>query len=79
MAGLLKNRRLMKSEKGSVMMEYLILNLIFITVCAAAGGILFGDAFFFPGNARNGNYGIIGNSFIRHYNMVLNIVSMPYP
>ena len=79
MAGLLKNRRLMKSEKGSVMMEYLILNLIFITVCAAAGGILFGDAFFFPKKANNGNYGSLGNAFIKHYNVVLNIVSMPYP
>ena len=79
MAGLLKNRRSMKSEKGSVMMEYLILNLVFITLSAAVGGIFFGEAFFTPGSAGKGNYGVIGNSFIKHYDMVLHLVSMPYP
>lgn len=26
-----------------------------------------------------GRYGLLGSAFIRHYNMVLDIVSMPYP
>ena len=26
-----------------------------------------------------GHYGLLGSAFIRHYNMVLDIVSMPYP
>ena len=73
------NKKLIKSEKGSVMMEYLVLNLIFILTYVTIGGAFFGDVFFAPGSAILGNYGILGNSFIRHYNMMLDLISMPYP
>ena len=65
-----KNRRIARSEKGSVMMEYLILNLGVIAALVASAH------FFVPGS---GNYGNLGDAFIAHWNMVLNIVSMPYP
>ena len=70
MARTIKNRKLIKSEKGSVMMEYLILNLGFFVILAVAAH------FFLPEDA---GYGGLGNAFLAHYNMVLDIVSMPYP
>ena len=70
MAKTVKNRKLIKSEKGSVMMEYLILNLGFFVILAVAAH------FFLPGDT---GYGGLGNAFLAHYNMVLDIVSMPYP
>ena len=66
----LTNKKLIKSEKGSVMMEYLILNLGFFVILAVAAH------FFLPGDT---GYGGLGNAFLSHYNMVLDIVSMPYP
>ena len=66
----LTNKKLIKSEKGSVMMEYLILNLGFFVILAV------GAHFFLPGDT---GYGGLGNAFLAHYNMVLDIVSMPYP
>ena len=64
------NKKLIKSEKGSVMMEYLILNFGFFVILAVAAH------FFLPGDT---GYGGLGNAFLAHYNMVLDIVSMPYP
>ena len=66
----LMNKKLINSEKGSVMMEYLILNLGFFVILAVAAH------FFLPGDT---GYGGLGNAFLAHYNMVLDIVSMPYP
>ena len=66
----LTNKKLIKSEKGSVMMEYLILNLGFFVILAVAAH------FFLPGDT---GYGGLENAFLAHYNMVLDIVSMPYP
>ena len=95
-----KNNQLIKSEKGSVMMEYLILNLGFFVVLALAAHFTFPDfsnkniynynaatgEFTQDGNTGDANkgggygqYGLLGSAFIRHYNMVLDIVSMPYP
>ena len=96
----LTNKKLIKSEKGSVMMEYLILNLGFFLVLALAAHFVLpgfenqniykydpvtgqisqdgntGDA---NKGGTYGRYGLLGSAFIRHYNMVLDIVSMPYP
>ncbi len=52
------------------MMEYVILSFGFFVTLAASG------YFFWPGDS---DYGGLGNSFIRHYNMVLDLISMPYP
>ena len=97
MAKTIKNRKLIKSEKGSVMMEYLILNLGFFVVLAMAAHFTFPDFTAKPAykNSEPGNlnfvvdeevslndvcsYGRLGTAFIRHYNMVLDIISMPYP
>ena len=65
-----KNRNLIKSEKGSVMMEYLILNFGFFVL------LVLSAHFFMPGDI---GYGNLGNAFLAHYNMVLDIISMPYP
>ena len=94
------SKRIKKSERGSVMMEYLILNLGFFVVLALSAHFLLPDfsdrtiydytpetgAFVEKGNAADsgrggayGKYGLLGSAFIKHYNMVLDIVSMPYP
>ena len=95
-----RKRRFIKSEKGSVMMEYIILNFGFFVILALAAHFVFPDfsnKAIYGYNAetgeitQNGNtgdadkggdygeYGLLGSAFIRHYNMVLDIVSMPYP
>ena len=100
MAKTVKNRKLIKSEKGSVMMEYIILSFGFFVVLAMSAHFLFPDfqnrdiyeynpvtgQFTQDGNTGDsdkggayGQYGRLGSAFIRHYNMVLDIVSMPYP
>lgn len=65
-----REKRIVRDDSGSVMMEYIILNLGLILTVVAAG------LFFFP---DTGDYGLLGNAFIQHYNLVLDIVSMPYP
>ena len=59
-----------KREQGSVMLEYLILNLLLFAVLAGGGHFLF------PGK---NSYGTPGNAFAAHYEMVLDLISMPYP
>ena len=66
----LMNKKLINSEKGSVMMEYLILNFGFFVL------LVLSAHFFMPGDI---GYGNLGNAFLAHYNMVLDIISMPYP
>ena len=95
MARTIKNRKLIKSEKGSVMMEYLILNLGFFVVLALAAHFCMpdfetrrtykldssGDISFEQDERKPvaGRYGHLGEAFLQHYNMVLEVISMPYP
>ena len=95
MARTIKNRKLIKSEKGSVMMEYLILNLGFFVVLALAAHFCMPDFetrrtykldssgdIVFERDERKlvaGRYGHLGEAFLQHYNMVLEVISMPYP
>ena len=95
-----KCRKLRKSEKGSVMMEYLVLNLGFFVVLVLSAHFLFPDFsnkdiyrydpatgnFTQEGNTGDANkggaygqYGLLGAAFVKHYNMMLDLVSMPYP
>lgn len=66
----MRKKRSLKKERGSVMMEYLILNLLVFAVLAGGGH------FFLPGSIGSGN---LGNAFTAHYEMVLDLISMPYP
>ena len=98
MSKICKKRKSAGSESGSVMMEYLILNLGFFMVIAMAGHFMLPDfehkpvyefdhtsgSFNQSGTTSTydnayGKYGRLGAAFIRHYNMVLDIISMPYP
>ena len=93
-----KKRKIAGSESGSVMMEYLILNMGFFVVLALAAHFMMPDfkhknvygydpvtgAITQKGTTADhdseyGEYGRLGAAFIRHYNMVLDIISMPYP
>jgi uncharacterized protein (UPF0333 family) len=94
------NSKLVKAEKGSVMMEYLVLNLGFFVVLVLSAHFLFPDFsnkeiytydpvtgnFTQAGNTKDSNkggsygqYGLLGAAFVKHYNMMLDLVSMPYP
>ncbi|MBO5793255.1 MAG: hypothetical protein J6S54_12390 [Lentisphaeria bacterium] len=66
----MRKKRSRKKERGSVMMEYLILNLLVFAVLAGGGHFLL------PGKS---GHGICGNAFAAHYEMVLDLISMPYP
>ena len=63
-------KKISGEDKGSVMLEYLILSLGFFVVLA------FSAHFFLPNSSAYGN---LGDAFIDHYNLVLDIISMPYP
>ena len=63
-------KKISGEDKGSVMLEYLILSLGFFVVLA------FSAHFFLPNSS---GYGNLGDAFIAHYNLVLDIISMPYP
>lgn len=88
------NKKNVTSERGSVMMEYIVLNLCFFVVLALAAHFCFPDftdkavyqldnsgnvQFEEDKNTRSGAYGRLGTAFVQHYNMMLNLVSMPYP
>jgi len=89
---LLKDTR---SSRGSMMMEYVILNFLFIVAIA-----LFGHFFISPDGGTPGQatyridpetgaietrtetterYGFLGNAFMQRYDLMVKIVSMPYP
>ena len=90
----LKNNSL-KSERGSVMMEYIVLSLCFFVVIAMAAHFCLPDftsktVYKLDGSGnvsfvedkdhpRSGTYGRLGTAFVAHYNMMLDLISMPYP
>ena len=85
-----------EKERGSVMMEYVILNFLFVVVIAVAGHF-----FLSPDGGRNGQptyrldvetgaleevrgkptvrYGFLGKAFLDRYDLMVKVVSMPYP
>jgi len=84
-----------QNERGSVMMEYVVLNFLFMVAIAIAGNF-FVDPFgggaagigVYQLNSQTGQftrtgtapqYGILGNAFNVRYDLMLRIVSMPYP
>lgn len=87
--------RKMRSERGSVMMEYVILNFFFVVAIAVAGYFFVSPDGGTAGqntyrvdpshgglrsdSRRTERYGILGNAFKQHYDLMLLIVSMPYP
>ena len=85
----------LRSSRGSVMMEYVVLNFLFIVAIALAGYFFVSPDGGTPGQAtyRIGpwtgaiettgrtteRYGFLGNAFMQRYDLMVKIVSMPYP
>lgn len=65
-----KLRKLSSSQRGSVMMEYIILNLFIMAVLVA------GQHFFFP---ADDSYGTLGDAYLQRFHLMQRIVSMPFP
>lgn len=61
---------LLGSSCGSVMMEYIIMNVFVIALFVAAGH------FFFPADS---SYGNLGNAYLERFHLMLQMVSMPFP
>ena len=85
----------MRGCRGSVMMEYVVLNFLFIVAIALAGYFFVSPDGGTPGQATyrinlvtgeietrtetTERYGILGNAFMQRYDLMVKIVSMPYP
>ena len=82
-----------KNSRGSVMMEYIILNFGFFVILAV-GGYFFVNPDAIGETAyeidpqtlewrektdRIPRYGFLGNAFLQSYRFMLDVVSMPYP
>ena len=84
-----------RSCRGSVMMEYVVLNFLFIVAIVLAGYFFVSPDGGTPGQATwridpetgeietrtetTERYGILGNAFMQRYDLMVKIVSMPYP
>ena len=55
------------------MMEYIVLNFVFLVSASLA------VYFFTPSESKKNQYGKLGNAFIQRYQLMLKVVSMPYP
>ena len=81
-------------ENGSIMMEYVLLNLMLIGLLMASGFLFIkpdqgneyqadysikpdGEIVYTPSSSVD--YGLLGHTFIKRYQMMRDIVSMPYP
>ena len=87
--------RKIRSCRGSVMMEYVVLNFLFIVAIALAGYFFVSPDGGTPGQATyrinlvtgaiettgrtTERYGFLGNAFMQRYDLMVKIVSMPYP
>ena len=84
-----------ESDRGSMMMEYVVLNFLFVVAVAIAGYFFVSPDGGTPGQATyridpdtgavvtvtetTRRYGILGDAFLRRYDLMVKIVSMPYP
>ena len=76
---------LWRSDRGDVLMEYVLLTVLIIIPMIGGSSILFapgGDGPTFNdmnGQVSGENFGILGNSFVQLYRMVMSGVSLPLP
>jgi len=73
------------SERGDVLMEYVLLTVLIIIPLLGGSSILFNPAgappMFenFDKEVTGENFGMLGNSFVQLYRMVMSGVSLPLP
>ena len=77
--------RILRSERGDVLMEYVLLTLLIIIPLIGGASILFDPAGKPPmfsdyeKGVAGEDFGVLGNSFVQLYRMVMSGVSLPLP
>ena len=66
---------IIKSEKGSVMLEYIVVLAAILGLMAGAEFLLFGKLFHPFGN----DGGVLQKAFLDNYRMVVEIIALPFP
>jgi hypothetical protein len=75
-------RRLMCSDRGDVLLEYILLTVLIVLPLVGASTGMFnpsGRTFFVEGAISGEDFGTVGNSFVQLYRMVMSGVSLPLP
>lgn len=75
-------RRMGKSERGDVLLEYVLLTiLVVLPLVGASTGLVNvgGRTFFVEGGISGEDFGSLGNDFVQLYRMVISGVSLPLP
>jgi len=69
-------RRLFLScDRGDVLMEYVILAVFVVAPLAG----LYGEVIFDPAGSVDGDFGLLGNAFVKMYHMIMKGISLPIP
>jgi len=74
--------RSIRSERGDVLMEYLLLTILIVLPLVGASTGFFnpsGRTFYVEGALSGDDFGILGNAFVQLYRMVMSGVSLPLP
>ena len=79
-----KGTTLLQCERGDVLMEYVLLTVLIVIPLIGGSSILFdpagGEPMFSDFNQqRSGDFGLLGNSFVQLYRMIMSGVSLPLP
>ena len=71
-----------ESRRGDVLMEYVLLTVLIVMPLVGASSYLYspsGRTFYIEGSLTGQDFGILGNSFVQLYRMVMSGVSLPLP
>lgn len=60
-----------KGEEGVIATEYILVIAVFWFALL--------PVFFLPSSAANGNYGYLGNAIVSRFQLMLYVVSLPFP
>lgn len=74
--------RLVRSDRGDVLMEYVLLTIVIVLPLVGASTEMFnpsGRTFFVEGAISGEDFGSLGNAFVQLYRMVMSGVSLPLP
>jgi len=74
--------RLFRSDRGDVLMEYVLLTILIVLPLVGASTGMFnpsGRTFFVEGAISGEDFGSLGNAFVQLYRMVMSGVSLPLP
>lgn len=79
---IVKYWRDLRSERGDVLLEYVLLTILIVLPLVGASTGIFnpsGKTFNVEGAISGEDFGLLGNSFVQLYRMVMSGVSLPLP